>query len=290
MVKTILTQQFQEPIDDITLQADNVISSLNDPINLFHKGLLIGSWDGTNNTGQPAPNGIYHIKVDNVDSLGSVVTTTQQAVVSRSLYRVAVLVYNSAGEIVRHLYSYVEDPGKGTVKNVQLSTSVIKPNNGAPQPGVPSQLVITLDGGTTIVWDGRSDSGILVQSGQYFVEIHSVDGTGGDATVTNQISVQDPVNNLGDGIVSALPNVVDLTSGNGVVNFTSKSTNPVTLRASLYTLAGELVAVVEGNSGSGVVPWSAVGLANGVYIAVVEARDVNGGFFGRQTLKVLVRH
>ena len=290
LVKIILTKLYSQPIDDISLKADNVISSLNDPINIYYRGHLIGDWDGTNANGDPAPNGIYHIKVDNVDAMGSVVTTTQQAVVSRSLYKVTALVYNSAGEIVRHLYSYVDDPGKDAVMGVQLSTSVIKPSYGPPASGTPSQLTITLSNGTTMVWDGRSDSGSFVQSGQYFVEIHSVDGTGGEATVTKQVSVQAADNNVGIGDAIVEPNFVDLSKGSGAVTFTTTSGSGLSLKASVYTMAGELVRVVEGADGSGIIAWDVTGLANGLYISVVEIKDINGGFVKRQTLKLLVRH
>ena len=288
LVKIIFTKKYSQPINNITLSADNVISSLNDPINVLFHGTPIGAWDGTNAGGDPAPNGTYYIKVDNVDSMGSVTTVTQQAVVSRSLYKSTVLVYNSAGEIVRHLYSYVDDPGLAGVSGVQLSTSVIKPSYGQPA-GVPSEVTISLSNGTTVVWDGRSDTGVFVQSGQYFLEIHSSDGTGGDATVTKQVSVQDADRNGGMGDVLILPNVVEPAKKGGAVTFTTAAGANLSLRARVYTMAGELVTALEGVPGSGIIAWNAAGLASGLYITVVEVKDGNGAFMGRQTKKIIIR-
>ena len=277
-------------MQDITLAQSSTITSLNGPtgkIDIIYKGAVIGTWDGTNADGQPAANGTYQIKVDNVDSFGSVTSTTQQATVNRSLYKVTVLVYNSVGEVVRHLYSYTDDPGLATVNGVQLSTDVIKPSY-APAAGVPSELTISLGNGTTLVWDGRNDTGSFVQTGEYFLEIHSTDGTGGNATVTKEVSVQEGNTGLKDVVLE--PNLVDLSKGSGAVTFMGPQGVNLTLRASVYTLAGELVTVVDGTPGTGTIGWSASGLASGLYLAVVEVRDNNGAFMGRQIKKITVRH
>ena len=55
-----------------------IISGPNQPV-AYEKTSV--AWDGTNWSGDPAPNGVYHVKVDNVDTLGSVTTATQQAIV-----------------------------------------------------------------------------------------------------------------------------------------------------------------------------------------------------------------
>ena len=71
LIKTVLVKDFTEPIDSITLKADNVISSLHDQIDIYFEGQYIGTWDGTNSQGQPVPNGDYNMKVDSVDPRGS---------------------------------------------------------------------------------------------------------------------------------------------------------------------------------------------------------------------------
>ena len=293
LVKTLLVQHFAEPVEDISLGGNGVITTLKGPtgkVEVLYQGKVIGAWDGINGNGEPSPNGVYHIKVDNIDNLGSVVTTTQQVMISRSLYKATVLIYNEAGEIVRHLYSFVDDPGNSTVNGAQFSTSVIKPAFGVPPAGVPSQLTITLSTGATLVWDGRSDAGAFVQSGQYFVEIHSLNGAGADATVTKQVAVQAADILGGVGAITARPNVVDLTKGNGDVSFASSSTMGLTLRAGVYTTAGELTGIVEGGQGTGTINLNASKLASGLYLVIIEAGDSNGGFVAHQILKMVVIH
>jgi len=257
-------------------------------VDIVYQGVVIGTWDGTNANGDPVSNGVYQIKVDNVDSFGVVTTATQQATVNRSLSKVTVLIYNSAGEVVRHLFSFTDEPGLSTVNGVEFSTDVIQPGNGSPAPGVPSQLSISLGNGTTLIWNGRSDSGSFVQSGVYFLEIHSTDGKGGNATVTKEVSVLEGNMSLVE--IVAEPNLVDLGKGSGAVTLMGPQAMGLTLRASVYTLAGELVTVINGTAGTGMIGWNASGLASGLYLASVEVKDSAGGLVRRQILKVLVKH
>jgi uncharacterized repeat protein (TIGR01451 family) len=291
LVKTLLVTEFSEPIDQITLSTDNVISSLEDKINIYFGTHLIGTWDGTNNNGDPVTNGQYHITVESVDSTGTVQTLTQEAVVNRSLYKATVLIYNEAGEVVRHLYTYVDDPGKQTVGEVTLSTKVIAPS-GVATSGTPNTVTITLSNGTVVTWDGKSDSGSYVTGGQYFVEVHSSDGQGGETIVTEKITVQGQNVGLGVGTLAAEPNVINEKSGTTVVTFTMKNSGmSLSLRASIYTVAGELVKVEQGTAGEpAVVTWDTAGMASGLYLAVVEEQGANGGGLQRQIVKILVVH
>ena len=287
LVKTILVQLFSQPIDSISLSG-NVITSLNganNAVQIYYKNTLIGSWNGTNASGDPSPNGIYHVKVDSINPTGVVSSVTQQVMVSRSLYKATVLIYNESGEVVKHLYAFVDDPGKAAVVGVQLSTTVIKPSN-TTVGGTPSQLAVILSSGTTIIWDGRSDSGTFVQTGQYYVEVHSVDGNGGTTTITEQVSVQaaDSPN-----LILARPNILDATKGITGTIFTAATTN-LTLRAYIYTVAGERVATLDGLAGQSNVIWNASGLASGIYIAVVDAKDPVGNLVDHQLLKLLILH
>ena len=79
-------------------------------------------------------------------------------------------IYNEAGEVVKTLYVYSSNPVAGTVSQLKLSASSIEPTSGPVTGNLPTQLTITLNNGTTIVWDGTSDNGGVVPSGQYFIE------------------------------------------------------------------------------------------------------------------------
>ncbi|HUO58921.1 MAG TPA: isopeptide-forming domain-containing fimbrial protein, partial [bacterium] len=290
LVKTVLVKDFSQPIDSVSLKASNTITSLTGAtgrVDLYFHGIYIGTWDGSNAAGNPSPNGVYTLKIDNIDSLGSVRSTSQQVMVSRTLYETTILVYNETGEVVRHLYAWVDDPGKATITGVVMSSGVIEPTGNAGS--TPTQLVMSLSNGVTVTWDGKNDSGAYVGSGQYFVEIHSADGSGGESVFTNQVTVRD-VNTSGVyGVVTADPNA--LVGGNTVTTFKSGSTVPITLRARIYTVAGELVATVQSSSGSNQATWDASGLSSGLYLALVDSLDpAKGGIVQRQVLKIKIVH
>ena len=275
----------------ISLQTSDAITSLNganSSVGIYYAGHLIGTWNGTNNDGSLVSNGDYYLKVDNIDNYGVVKSTTQLVTVNRAIYKATILIYNEAGEVIRHLYAYMDDPGQGQVLSMELSTGVIKPGYSSSN-GTPSQVSVILSSGTTVVWDGKSDSGTYVQSGQYFIEVHTVDGQGGQATVVREISVQDANAHNGIQRVEAMPNVLNSTNGYATT-LMSNTTMVLTLKARIYTTAGELMAVVDGNAGTGWVKWDASGVASGLYIAVVEERDAQGGLVSRQIQKIAVIH
>jgi len=290
LVKTILITQFSEPVENVVLSASNQITTLHgtgSAVTIYSNGYEIGVWDGSNANGDPVANGEYYMKVDNIDRMGVVRNVTQEVVVSRNLMRETVLIYNESGEVVRHLYAYVDDPGAKTVVGATMSSGVIAPSNDSAG-GSPRELTITLSDGVTMVWDGRNDSGSFVGNGQYFVEVHSVDGSGGESTLTEKVAVIGGDEGKGMGEVKAVPNVLTTATGNRVTTFKWDGNVSATLRARVYTMAGELVGSVEGAAGANEAVWDAGGRASGIYLAVVEMVGDKGGILARQTVKVLV--
>jgi len=289
LVKEILIEDFSQPIENIRLESSNVINNLHgegSKVEIYYGTHLIGTWDGTNRDGNLVSNGDYYIKVDNIDMYGVVRSTTQRVVVDRSIYKATVLVYNEAGEVMRHLYAYMDDPGLAGVLSMQLSTSVIKPSYEAAG-GTPNEVTVMMSNGVTVVWDGKSDAGIFVQSGQYFIEVNTVDGLGAQSTVVREISVQDANSREGIERVVAQPNVLNQANGYRVT-FVSNTSMRLTLKASIYTLAGELVGVFQGGAGTNQVKWDASGVVSGLYLAVVEEVDAQGGRVSRQIQKIAV--
>ncbi|HEY5039409.1 MAG TPA: hypothetical protein VIJ93_10085, partial [bacterium] len=289
LVKQILLGRYTQALNNIQLTS-NSITTLYGQVGLYFQGNLISSWDGTNSQGNLVSNGTYNLKVDNIDPYGVDTSLTQQVVVNRALYQTTVLIYNEAGEVVRHLYSYVDNPSLAEVTSITLSTTVLKPAPVSPPNGIPNQAVITMSNGTTVEWDGKSDNGAYVTAGKYLIAVQSGDGKGGNSTSFGTITVLAPVSGSGMGTVTAKPNVLNSAAGTASTTFQSDSTTALTLRAFIYTVAGELVAKIEGVSGSGQAVWNVNGLASGVYLAVVEVRDAQGGLMGRQAVKVLVVH
>ena len=283
LVKTILIQQFTQPILDINLAASNVITSLNGAtgkIDILFHGVVIGTWDGTNGSGDPVTNGQYYVKVDNVDNFGVDDSVSKMVMVSRSIAKVQVNIYNEAGEIVRHLYSYADDPGNLSLMDMSLSASVIQPSDTAT---VASTVQITSSNGMKLIWDGKSDSGAVVTNGHYEVEVKYTDGKGGQEVITKGILVESSNQSLTDGKVYAKPNL--LTKGVTKTKITVNSGQPYILFVRLYDVAGELLWTSKPATGS--VELDLSGLSSGLYFAVTDLMTAQGGIVNKQVTKIV---
>jgi len=287
VVKTILLKQYSQPIQNVSLQNSDTLVSINDKINIVYQGQVIGTWDGTDNSGSEVTNGKYYIKIDNIDTDGVATSVTQVAMVARHLAHVTVNIYNDVGEVVRHLDNVLAD-AVNLPTDVSLSSGLISPSYQGG--GANSTLTITLSNGTTVVWDGRNDSGQIVQNGQYFLEMQSTDGQGGSSTITKQISVYHGGLNLTGTPVVVYPNPDSQRVNGPVLQFVG--TPGLTLRINIYTIAGELVqAGITGQPGSGQATWDFSGrvLASGLYLADIEMTDSQGGF-QRQVTRIVIVH
>jgi hypothetical protein len=292
LVYSLPTQEYSQPFTSLNLSS-NAITAVSGPGSesyLYFEGVLIGTWNGQDSTGNPVTNGKYFVKVQSTDPLGAVTTITQPVVVNRSIYKVSIRIYNEAGEVVRNLYTYMGNPGPGSATKVQLSSEVFSPTSGTPVGTGPTDLRIMLNNGTTVVWNGESNSGAVVTSGQYFVEVDAQDGQGGDSVVTAQVMVLSENAHEGMGNITARPNVVNRSSPNGsTVWFVSDSAQSLTLSYKIYTVAGELVkGSTSGLPGTNSAQWDASGKASGLYFALVEAMNSQGGLVGHKSLKIVI--
>jgi len=289
LVKEIWTQQLSEQITSFSLLQQPTITSLHGQIYVEYKGQQIATWDGTTQAGDPATNGAYYVKVDNVDPYGVVTSVSQMVTVSRSIAKVVVLVYNSAGEVVRHLYSYADDPNNLPLSDVNMSTNAIKPVAGAtPIPGSSNTVSITSSNGLNVVWDGKSDTGAIVTNGHYEVEVHFTDGKGGEEIFTRGVVVQGGSGSMANGVVVASPNV--LTNGQTTTTLTVNSSVSYTLMANLYDVAGELIRKATPGPGTNQATLDVSGLSSGIYLVVTELRDATGGLASKQITKLLIQH
>ena len=279
LVKTILVTQMSQPLDNVTVNPDNTITSLTDQASIYAQGHLIGTWDGTNGAGQPVGNGTYYIKIDNVDSFGSETSVNQVVTVIRPDPSVTLLVYNSAGEVVRHLT--VTGSSGGSVTGAQLSSSVLNPGTD-PSTGAPQAVAVVFSDGSSAVWDGRSDSGTYVGDGPYTLEINSTDSQGAQTHIHLSVSV------LADGpaLTQARipPNVLTIANPIAWV----EGPPGTTIRVTVYDLAGEKVSSVQGAAGAGNAQWDSSGLSSGLYLALVETGD-SQGVWNRSVLKLLIQ-
>jgi flagellar hook assembly protein FlgD len=289
LVKEIWTQQLSSEILSFDLFEQPVINSLHGQVFVLFQGKKIGTWDGTNQAGNPVSNGMYYVKVDNVDPYGVVNTVSQMVTVSRSIAKVQVNVFNSAGEIIRHLYAVVDDPGNLSLADVQLSSSVISPTQDSTAIAGGNNVVsITSVGGSMITWDGKSDSGAIVTNGHYEIEVHYVDGKGGEQVISRGVIVQSSNTPITDGKAFAVPNV--LTNGQVSTEIRVNSTLAFTLTASLYDVAGERVTkpVTGPKDARSVFLPDLSALASGLYFVVVDLTDPMGGLAGRQVTQIAI--
>jgi sugar lactone lactonase YvrE/flagellar hook assembly protein FlgD len=291
LIDQIQVVQLSQSVNSLNLQG-NAITSLtgaNGKIYIYSQGYLLGVWDGTGTDGNPVSNGVYFIKANSIDPYGVVNTVTQQATVSRSLAKISVNVYNEAGEVVRHLFTWVDDPLGTQMTSVVLSSSVLRP--GAPAgAGQPSnvQIVIQTSGmAVTLSWDGTNDYGSYVTAGYYLLEAHWFDGQGETADISKSILVT-ANGNRSDGILVAQPNILTISKGVTRTTFQYYSGQELTLRVKIYNLAGELAAELQGAPGTNQVSWNATRYASGLYLAVVDLLNSDGGKMGQQILKVIL--
>lgn len=295
LVHEILVTRRSERIEDFDITQDLVISGLNDPAVVMVDGVPLVTWNGDNRNGDPVSNGIYHLKIDNVDAYGVVHTVSQEITVSRAIAQVSVKVYNSAGEVVRELFTRMDDPCApppapcpNPLAGVQASTRVLNPvASGTPGPN--QVLTITSQGGLNLQWDGRNDAGRVVQNGHYEVEVNYIDGRGGSETVSLGVVVQEAGKGPLEDAVTASSNL--LTGGQTTTTIQVARPEPYDMRVSLYNVAGELISSKTVNSsGTNQATLNFSGLSSGLYFAIIDLYETGTGrFILRKTLKVSFR-
>ncbi len=289
LVAALPVSQYSQVINGINM-GSGAITSVSGPgssTTVYFAGVPIGTWNGTDGSGNPVANGQYYVKVDSINNMGVDTSVTAPVIVNRSVYKVAVKIYNEAGEVVKTLYVYSSNPVPGNSTQLVLSASGFEPTSGTPSGTVPTQLTISLGNGVTVVWDGTGDNGGVVPSGQYFIEASEQNGTGGQTQMTAQVMVLSDTANAGMGNVAAEPNVLNGSTGYQVRMVSD--VGGLTLSYRVYDTAGELVrGKVSGAAGMSEADWNAAGKASGLYFAIVEAANAQGGLIGRKTLKIVV--
>jgi len=291
VVKTILLKRFAQPVNNISMPS-NTITSLTGPggtIQIYYEGVLIGTWDGTNNNGSPVSNGDYRIQLDSAGPNGVVTSVSQKVMVNRGISTASVNVFNSAGELVRNLYQEVQDSNDSQMTSMNLSANVFRPgiSTAAGSPNVQILVMTSSSATVTLLWNGMNDTGMMVTPGQYAIEVHWTNGQGGVSDIKREILVM--AGSGTEGVVVARPNELLINKGISTTIFDgSKVANSTSLQVKVFTVTGELAAVLVSSSGTPMISWNATGMASGIYVASVQVFDGNENMVHQQFVKVLV--
>jgi hypothetical protein len=102
-------------------------------------------------------------------------------------YQLSVNIYNSAGEVVRHLFSGSSQNQSG---GFSLGSTVVAPGG----PGVSINFGGILQGGSdSLVWQGSNDNGQPVSGGTYYIKVDEIDPFGSVQSWTSPVAVLPPV-------------------------------------------------------------------------------------------------
>ena len=242
---------------------------------LLNGGDLI-SWDGTNNASQRVSTGIYSVVIQVTDPFGKVESLTALAnVIRQPSPGASVVVYNSAGEALRHL-SLSLGPGADPTQ-LRLGDSKLVSGSTTVQ--------VSVDGGGSAIWDGRNDEGRLVAAGDYMLRLESFDAQGGRKDASASVTVLRDADHSTFTAIAA-PNPAS-TKDSGV--HVAVSAPPLwTISATAYNTAGEAVAQLQTEPQGLFWDLSRRGYAGGFYLLVVQGQGP-GGESKRLTLKVALR-
>jgi flagellar hook assembly protein FlgD len=173
--------------------------------------------------------------------------------------------------------------------NVNLSSKVIQPGSTVATAANLQIIVLNSGNPVTLMWDGTNNLGTVVTPGTYSIQLNWDNGQGSTTDISRTVLVTGGGGGV-SGVVVAEPNVLEpsqtlTTTFNGM-----GITNASTVNVKIYTIAGQLVASIQGISGTQTAQWTATNIASGIYFAAVEVLDANGGVIEHQTLKLLVLH
>jgi hypothetical protein len=246
-------------------------------------------------------NGSYFIKISSTNPFGVTSTVSQTVSVNLSPSILTALVFNSAGEVVKHItesdiLAMIGGSGLNVadfnVSQVKISSSVIVPNYSG-SGAANSVLTITLASGQSFTWNGMGDNGVILPNGTYFLEIQSAkQGTQGNQEITRVVNIEGATNPING--VELWPNPVYVGKNpQAQFRINTDAVQATSTDVKIYTLAGELVKPILYNQPGdpSTILWNLNGgtLASGTYIAVVELNSANGTI-GHKVLKVMVIH
>jgi hypothetical protein len=230
---------------------------------------LLGSgvpviWSGKTDSGQFVDSGLYYVTVDVTDTFGKLVTWTAPITVLRTDASTVVEVYNSAGELVWRETRIPSNPGRISLSDGSLV---------AGQPGAELKITYGSGSGDFVSWNGTGSQGQALSGGSYLVKVTQA-GSGGKSTFSYSVTLLQANTPAFSSLVAA-PNPV--RSGTTAITISLLGAAPgLSAWGDAYNLSGERVSSLEAAS-AGTLRWTIPpGLASGVYLLHVSARDSQG--------------
>jgi uncharacterized repeat protein (TIGR01451 family) len=299
-IRDLVTFESGTPIEDFTVVNGTLLTD-SASATFLYDNLPLGSWDGTNGSGQKVTNGTYMVKIDSTDPYGVTSTVTHSVVVNIDRNTLEIAVYNSVGEVVKHftqeeIQSLIAGvngsllPADFDVGKASLSSKLLSPSY-ANVPGTNHTVTITLGSGRSFTWDGKGDNGQILSTGDYFVEVKSSMSNQPDQEIVMNLHIQDSAVN-GAGTAALWPNPINLNQTSQAKFMLNVGVDVTHVQVRVYTIAGELMKTLQNDQGNpNQVTWDFTGsyVARGAYLAVVEFRS-DTGILSRKIIKILILH
>lgn len=230
------------------------------------------SWDGRNQGGQWVAGGTYQVVFQGQAPDGTSQTLVVTATVIRQQSASTLAIYNSAGELVRHFSISLT-----AVSGLVLSAQSLVPGKGSVG------IQVSTSPTAAVSWDGLNDQGQRVAGGLYQVKLVKEDPGASSDQFSAWIQVINAPSSLLEGLAAG-PNPVAAGQGSLEIRLPALD-DTAQVQVGLYALDGELV---EQNAASGNLDTLPLphGIAGGVYLLVVQARD--HGLAERKVIKIAV--
>lgn len=285
-VKVLYSGSAQDMAGSFTVDPGAVIPGSQGAAIIFGGFLQTGTknlvWYGDNANGQAVSGGTYTIKTEMVDSFGSAQTHSQPVSVMPQAPTQSLNIYNSAGELVRTLGT-----GGGS-SNPMTQLGFRDPSKTAfALGGSGVEFVLKDSSGSQLssIWDGRSNSGAMVKSGSYTVQL--VDNSSGHAVLVSKgfVLLADPAASAFDAVIG--PNPAGPADAQLVVALKGQGPGAAA-SVKLFNLAGELVAQGAESAGSGKIILKLGNWSSGIYVASVESRE-GGALLKRKIRRIAIQ-
>jgi flagellar hook assembly protein FlgD len=228
------------------------------------------SWNGTNRQDARVENGLYYINVSITDTFGFTHTYSVEVTVLTNSITMKMMIFNSAGEIVKN----IDIEGLTTTSSTTLDVDkkVFSPGSGSAQDSTAVFTYVDKQ----IVWDGTNDSGRIVGNGIYRVIVVRTDKNGFTTVAENYVTVLHESNHVISN-VKVIPNPIDARK-TSILTFKYDSMSGAIITIKIYNITGELVKVIHDDDNDSQTTWDVNEnrISHGLYIAVIYA-ETNGG-------------